>query len=97
MDNKELPKLLEQLQREIEKTGEIDEKGRQMLHKLDEDIHKLLARSGNADRSEISRPSSTQPNVLHTLEETIAHLEATHPALTTLLSHMLETLSKAGI
>lgn len=91
MDNQELSKLLQQLKGEIEKTERVDDKGRAMLSKLDAEIHELLARSAN----------ETQPqpgaNTLRNLEETITHLEATHPALTALLSSVLETLSNAGI
>jgi hypothetical protein len=31
------------------------------------------------------------------MEEGLSHFEATHPALTTLLSRLLESLSNAGI
>ena len=91
MDNRELSKLLQQLQGEIEKIDRVDDKGRTMLRKLDTEIHELLARS--------AKETQPQPgaNILHSLEETITHLEATHPTLTTFLSSVLETLSNAGI
>jgi len=91
MDNRELSKLLQQLQAEIHNTDRMDDKGRAMLRKLDTEIHELLARSAKEDQPQ---PGAT---ILHSLEETITHLEATHPTLTALLSNVLETLSNAGI
>lgn len=91
MDNQEIPTLLEQLQSEIAKIDRVDAKGRAMLRELDADIHELLARSN--DEVQIQ----PNPAILRGLEESINHLEATHPSLTTLLSRLLETLSNAGI
>lgn len=88
MDKQELPKLLEQLRGELDQIDEVDARGRAMLHELDADIHELLERSGD---------DAPKPATLRTLEDSITHLEATHPNLTILLSRMLETLSNAGI
>lgn len=90
MENQELPKLLEQLQSEIEQTASVDAKGRAMLREIDAEIHELLARSGDAQ-------PQPNPATLRGLEDSISHLEATHPSLTVLLSRLLETLSNAGI
>jgi chromosome segregation ATPase len=89
MDTQEIPKLLEQLQSEIAQIERVDAKGRAMLRELDADIHELLARS-----DEDAQPS---PAILRGIQESITHLETTHPSLTTLLSRLLETLSNAGI
>jgi hypothetical protein len=88
MEERELRKLLEQLRDELEKTESIDEKGLELLRRLDTDIRALL------ERSQSGQP---QPGMLQRLEETISHLEITHPALTLTLSNLLETLSNAGI
>ncbi|RPH60596.1 MAG: DUF4404 family protein [Chloroflexi bacterium] len=90
MEEQELRKLLEQLQGEIEHTKTVDEKGWELLRHLETDIHALLERS----RSEAAQPP---PSTIQRLEETINHLEVTHPTLTLTLSKMLETLSNAGI
>ena len=91
MDNQELPKLLEQLQSEIEQIDRVDAKGRALLRDLDADIHELLARSSDESQAQAS------PATLRSLEESITYLEATHPSLTAVLSSLLETLSNAGI
>lgn len=88
MDNNELRTMLEQLHGEIEHTESIDEKGRELLRELGDDIRELLARSEGAQ---------AQPSVLERLEDSISYLEVTHPTLTITLSKILESLSNAGI
>jgi hypothetical protein len=90
MDNNELRKLLQQLQDEIKNTGTVDEKGNQLLRDLDEDIHTFLALSEET-------PVQMHPSLIHRLEGTLYHFEATHPGLTTLVSRLLASLSNAGI
>lgn len=87
MEDKALQELLERLQGEIEKTQSLDEKGRELLRRLDADIHELLERSGG--RSDES--------VLRRLRDGIDHFEVTHPTLTAMLSQILNSLSNAGI
>ncbi|MBI1793946.1 MAG: DUF4404 family protein [Chloroflexi bacterium] len=90
MDDKKLRKLLEQLHDELEHTQSLDGKGRALLRDLDADIRSLLNRSkGDALQA--------QPQVLERLEETIDHLEITHPTLTMALSELLTVLNNAGI
>jgi len=88
MDNNELRTMLEQLHSEIERTDSIDEKGRELLRELGDDIRVLLARSED---------EPAQPSILHRLEDSISYLEVTHPTLTNTLSKLLEGLSNAGI
>ncbi len=90
MDDKELRTLLQQLQDEISKTPAVDEKGRQMLQSLDEDIRALLQRSAG-------QPAQANPAINQRLSSALYHFEATHPILTRLLSELMETLSNAGI
>lgn len=88
MDNNELRTMLEQLHGEIEHTESIDEKGRELLRELGDDIRELLARTDG---------EQAQPSVLKRLEDSIGYLEVTHPTLTGTLSRILESLSNAGI
>ena len=90
MDDQELRKLIEQLHAEIQNTHTVDEKGQELLIRLESDIHELLDRT-----RETGGPA--HPSVIRRLEEGLDHFEATHPALTTLLSKLLESLSNAGI
>jgi DNA polymerase I-like protein with 3'-5' exonuclease and polymerase domains len=90
MDDHELRKLIEQLHAEIQNTHTVDEKGQELLTHLEADIRELL---DQAERNGMQ----VQPSTLQRLEEGLDHFEATHPALTTLLSNLLETLSNAGV
>jgi hypothetical protein len=86
-EDQELRKLLEQIRQELEHTESVDEKGRDLLHALDADIHELLERS----------EASQSPSIPSRLEEAIAHFEVDHPSLTSALSQLLASLSNAGI
>jgi len=90
MADQGLRELLEQLHSEIERTETIDEKGQELLRHLGSDIRELL------DRSE-GKQIQLRPKTVQSLEDTIDYLEITHPALTTLLAKILETLSSAGV
>jgi len=91
MDDAELRELLERLHDEIEETHALDEKGRELLHHLDADIRDLL------DRLEDEGRSASGASLIQSLEDSIDHLQRSHPTLTTLLSQVLTTLSNAGI
>ena len=90
MDDHELRKLIEQLHTEIQNTHTVDEKGQELLTHLEADIRELLDRAGE-------NGVQVHPFTLQRLEEGLDHFEATHPALTTLLSNLLESLSNAGV
>ncbi|NWG07331.1 MAG: DUF4404 family protein [Chloroflexi bacterium] len=88
MTDKNLSKLLEQLHDELGKVDAVDDKGRELLRSLDDDIRKLLERSEGAQ---------TDESMLERLQDAIDHFEITHPNLTSALSHMMTILSNAGI
>jgi hypothetical protein len=90
MDNKELRKLLDQLHDEISKTRAVDEKGSAMLVDLDKDIRALIERSEE-------NLGQIHPSFVKNLEGSLEHFEVTHPALTTLISRLLDFLSNTGI
>ncbi len=90
MVDQELNKLLEQLHNEIENTKTVDEKGQELLRDVGTDIRELLERSEGGKMQ-------VHPSTIHRLEDTIEYLEITHPALTTILSRVLETLEGAGV
>lgn len=90
MEDQELRKLIEQLHAEIQNTHSVDKKGQELLTHLEADIQELLARAdGDA--------TPVHPTTLHRMEDGLNHFEATHPALTNLLSKLLESLSNVGI
>jgi len=86
MTDQKLRELLEQLHNELEQTASVDDKGREMLTHLSSDIQKILEPSETADQSILSR-----------LHDAIDHFEVEHPAITSALSQILNTLSNAGI
>ena len=88
MTNNNLTTLLEQLHNELDHTEAVDEKGRELLRALNADIEELL------ERSESGQPDDS---LFERLQESIDHFEATHPALTTALSHIVTALNNAGI
>ena len=90
MDDQDLRKLLEQLHQEIERTHDVDEKGKELLREVGADIRELLAKSE-------SGAVQPHPSKLRHLEDTIRYLEVTHPDLTSMLAELFETLANAGI
>jgi hypothetical protein len=90
MDDQELHKLIEELHTEIQNTHTVDEKGQALLADLESDIRKLIAQTGGV-------PATLHPSTLRRMEEGLDQFEITHPALTILLSKLLEALSNAGI
>jgi hypothetical protein len=90
MDDQELRELIEKLHTEIQNAHSVDEKGQELLLHLESDIRELLNRTGE-------NGVQVRPSTIKRMEEGLSHFEATHPALTALLSRFLETLSNAGI
>jgi hypothetical protein len=90
MDDQELKSLLERLHTEIEQNETVDEKERELLQHLGDDIRALLARSEGEE-------AQAAPSIIGHLEESIEHYEITHPELTLMLSKLLSILSNAGI
>jgi len=86
MSDTKARKLLEQLRKEIEQTGSLDAKGRDLLQGLDSDIHRLLEHSSAADESVIQR-----------MQDSVDHFQVSHPTLTRTLSELMNILNNAGI
>ncbi len=87
MDDQELHKLIESLHDEIQNTQAVDKKGQALLAHLDSDIRKLLDQNS----------AQVKPSTLRRLEEGLDRFEVTHPALTTLITKVLEALGNVGI
>lgn len=88
MSERSLRTLLEQLQGELKQSENVDAQGREMLRGLEREIHQFLERSEG---------ETVRPAFLRGLEDSIQHFEVSHPALTRVLSEMLNTLNNAGI
>jgi hypothetical protein len=90
MDNDKLENLLKELVDEIERTRNLDDRGENLLKHIKEEINALIEQS-----SENKMPP--RPSLVDNMEESISHLETTHPHLTMLISEILSILSNAGI
>lgn len=90
MDEQGLRKLLEQLHSEIEHTQSVDDKGRELLQDLGNDIRELLARSDD-------KQPYAERGVMDRMDASVRHFEISHPTLTNILSKIMEGLSNAGI
>jgi len=88
MTDKKLTKLLEELHTTLDATEAVDDKGRELLRALNEDINELLERSEGADADD---------SLLGRMQETMTYFERTHPEMASALSNLLTTLSNAGI
>jgi molecular chaperone GrpE (heat shock protein) len=86
----EINQLLEQVDNDIQNAQNVDEKGQELLRQTSADIRDLLERSGSSSLT-------PHPSMIERLEESIEHLEATHPDLTKTLTDVLNVLSNAGI
>ena len=88
MTDKNLTTLLEELHNELDKPQAVDEKGRELLRALNDDIEELLERFENGKSAD---------TLLERLQDTIDHFEATHPSFTTALSKIATALNNVGI
>ena len=89
MDNPELHNDLERLHTELQAVQSLDNKDREMLHKLAEDIQKVLGQEG----SETER----YQGLVDRLREAITQIEASHPRTTMLMRQVIDQLSFMGI
>jgi len=87
---RQLREQLERLDAELKRTKSVDEGGRTILHKLQQDIQDLLARSSEDPDLE-AHPFAAQ------LRRAIQHFEVTHPNLVASMEEMVNMLSTMGI
>ena len=88
--NRRLREQLERLEADLNKIDSVDEAGRDILHKLQQDVQDLLARSGE-DSGLQEHP------IAERLRQAIQHFEVTHPTLVGVMEQMVNTLSTMGI
>lgn len=90
MNDRDLCQLLENLHSEIEATKSVDARERELLRDLDADIRELLERCE-------AENAQTHPLTLRRMEDAIDYMTVNHPALTAMLSNMLNILNNAGV
>jgi uncharacterized protein DUF4404 len=85
-----LREQIEQLDAEIRSTETVDDTGREILHRLQDDLQDLLSRSGeDAPPPDLS--------VTGRLRQAMQHFEITHPNLVAMMESVVNTLSEMGI
>jgi Domain of unknown function (DUF4404) len=90
MSDQRLRSLLEQLQGELARAENLPEEQRQSLRRLADELRTLLARPTDARGSD-------QESVRERLDDWVRELEASHPALSTTLSNVIDTLAFFGL
>jgi predicted component of type VI protein secretion system len=88
MREQHLRRMLEQLHAELQRTDTIDDRSRQLLRSVLDDIEDLL--EGKEKRTE---PGS----IVQRLREAVRAFETTHPTLTDTIGGVADTLAKMGI
>jgi hypothetical protein len=89
MEKQTLRGQLEELDAELKRTESIDEGEREALRRLEGDIREILAREGD-------HPQEYE-GLGERLRETVAQLEASHPAVTMRMRQVIDQLSFMGI
>ena len=90
MERQKFLDMLDQLHNELEVTHSIDDKSRELLRSVMNDIQQLLEQS--------SEDSLSQRNTaIGQLTNTIHHFENSHPTLVSIIRNLIDTLSNIGI
>jgi hypothetical protein len=90
MSDPRLRSLLEQLQTELARAENLPEEQRQSLGRLAGELRALLARPADARGPD-------QESMRERLDDWVRELEASHPALSTTLGNLIETLAFFGL
>jgi hypothetical protein len=89
MNEPRLHEQIETLYAEIRKAQSIDPEDRELLNRLEEEIRGFLEKS--------KQGGEAQPAAWRELQRTLSQFESSHPALTSLVSQILEDLSNIGL
>jgi len=93
MNRDELLKTLETLHATLDDTTEVDDKTREMLRKVTDDIQQVLR-----EDSEAKEPDASDTNSLsEQLRETLIEFEARHPQVAGILERLTSGLANLGI
>ena len=90
MTKEELHHQLERLHEELQQIDSVDERGRQLLQTIINDIQKLIA-SGERSQKDVS------DRLGEGLKDGIELFEASHPQATMLMAQVIDALQKMGI
>lgn len=89
MPRRKLQELIASLHRELERTPELDDDGRRMLHELTDDIEAAVGRE--------EAPHGSRDSAVERVETAAVRIEAEHPRLAGILGEIVDTLGRLGI
>lgn len=90
MNKDELNESLSGIQAELKKIDRVDDASRELLAKLDDDIHRILGAAGEV-------PLEHHRTLRESLEKSVGRFEVSHPTLTLLMNRLIKALSDMGI
>jgi hypothetical protein len=90
MKNRDLHNSLSHLHSELKKIKHVDKTSSELLNKLKADIRRVLENPGDV-------PENHHKSLLASLEKSVRHFEASHPALTSLMTQIIANLDAMGI
>jgi hypothetical protein len=90
MDKPQLQSLLESLHRELASLDKVDDRTKQLLAQVTDDVRDVLERAESAAEEEVA---ASQANVRSAIEE----FEAEHPKLAETLGRLADGLANMGI
>jgi hypothetical protein len=90
MKEPKLHQSIETLYAEIQKVKSIDAQDKELLSRLENEIREFLEKSKQG-------AGEMQPNAFRRLQSELSRFESSHPALTVLVSQILDDLSSIGL
>jgi hypothetical protein len=90
MDNDSLNETLVKLRDELSYAPVVDDSARETLQRLDGDIHRILQSEGDI-------PPAHHASLKESLQDSVQHFEASHPAITALMNGLIKALGDMGI
>lgn len=89
MPEQHLRQMLEQLHAELQRTDKIDDRSRELLKSVTDDIEDLLERK--------PKPGAQPESIIERLREAVITFEKTHPTLTEAIGGVADALARMGI
>jgi len=90
MKNDELNECLSGIQAELKKVDRVDDASRELLEKIDQDIHRIFGTTGEV-------PLEQHRTLMENLTKSVDRFQVSHPTLTLWMNRLIKALSDMGI
>ncbi len=90
MENKNLRQSLENLHRKLKSTEVVDDKSKEVLYNLMQDIERLLDKP-------LEKSKDEQKDLFDNLKDSVEYFEASHPELTAVINNVINVFVNIGI